>query len=902
MKKQAKIMLIIMLILGLLVPYSTLIFKGEADLSVFTDNSKICYSQGYKKLSKKHKNGKQSWRHGMVSGNGLVGYVTSGAPDSDTYIFQNMHFILPNQNGRDCPDTSSELETVKQSIVDGKDIVDNASYDNLYAFHPGGQLRIEQKTGITKNYIRYTDYETSQTGVKFDASKGTWQRNAFTSMVDNASVVKYAASSDGEKLNLTLSYDDISTLANFGDGNEKELKYKKYVNDSANAISFVAHYPNFDESELKNGGYATLVYVITDGETQKVELKKNKKESQYVGSSNDGIKISNAQNVYLIAISDRDTDMCGYDEFNSMTEFKLVNSLYERAQKIADKYKTENGFDYDAALNAHLAVYKPQFDAVTLELKDSTQSNEGLLAAQRGRKELNAALLQRLYYSGRYAYLCCSGYSTSRLAGMWTGEWAPGWDSKYTMDANVNLQTSSMNSGNFDRAYVGYTYMLLRQLPDWEINAKNTHGFDDAIQAPVHSDGDNGTMRETCYAYPFRYWNAGAAWMIQPLFETVESYGNVQIPLSDEFDLEKLRSVLSPTAEDLTDEQIQAIRDKGYLDLEKEILYPMLIKSTNYWKQMLSAEYYTTSDGQISYEKGKTQLADNEYYCILPSYSPENNPENYPSPSVANCAIDVAACRDNIRMLLKVMDDVASDTGYNLWMLSSGTENVDLNTVKADLNYILTKLPPYLYDETGALKEFGTTEFTENNTHRHLSHLYCVWPLDETQKDENLKKACIQAIDNRASENEASHALIHRGLIAARLKDSDAMTEALLGLVSNKINYDSLLTNHNFDRSSAYCTDFAIGYLGMINESLMYSNVGEIELLPCQMTSGFEQGKITGLRTRTRAVVTSLEWTQDGKVSATITSEVEQDIVISCRGNSAQTVHFGAGETKTVNY
>ena len=43
-----------------------------------------------------------------------------------------------------------------------------------------------------------------------------------------------------------------------------------------------------------------------------------------------------------------------------------------------------------------------------------------------------------------------------------------------------------------------------------------------------------------------------------------------------------------------------------------------------------------------------------------------------------------------------------------------------------------------LYDETGALKEWATTSFDENNKHRHLSHLYGVWPLFETQGNDCL--------------------------------------------------------------------------------------------------------------------------------------------------------------------
>ena len=52
------------------------------------------------------------------------------------------------------------------------------------------------------------------------------------------------------------------------------------------------------------------------------------------------------------------------------------------------------------------------------------------------------------------------------------------------------------------------------------------------------------------------------------------------------------------------------------------------------------------------------------------------------------------------------------------------------------------------------------------------------------------------------------------------------------------------MTNHDYDQGSCYCTDFAIGYLGIVNEALVYSNEGEIGLLPALPTSGFDKGTV----------------------------------------------------------
>lgn len=855
--------------------------------TLFDKTDKISYATTYKTLSEK-KNSTSAWREGMVSGNGLQGVITSGAPYSDSLIFQNMHFILPNQNARTCPDTADELETVKQAIVKGEDIVDNASYDDVYTYHPGGALRIAQKKAFAKDCLRYTNYETAEVGVRYTDKNGTWERLTFTSRADDVTITKIGSSDSGSKVNLTLSFDNLSAFANYGKGNEVDLQYKKLVTEDADGLALVAHYPDYENSELRNGGYATYTYVIHEGGTAMRTEGNAVADAQYVGTGNPQIQIANSDAVYLITVSDRTHNMGTRAEFEEQKDYVLTDSLRAKTQAVAEKY-TENGhFDYSAALAAHTALHTPQFTAVTLTLGNgaSVKSNEQLLQSQRGKNALHSDLLQRAYYAGRYAYLCCSGVSTSRLYGMWTGEWNAGWGSKYTMDANVNLQTSALNTSNMPLSVTGYVYFILRQAPDWEENALATHGFTDALQAPVNTDGDKAVITETCYPYPFRYWNAGTSWMLLPLYEAYLSYGDLEIPLSDEFSLDALRSVLSVTADDLTDAQIEAIKQRGSLTLSKDILLPLLTKSANYWAQMLTPEYYTDKDGNIRYEAGKTALADGETYCILPSYSPENNPTNYPSPSAANTAIDIAACRSNLQMLLDIQSKVVPDADTVVW------EN------------LLQRLPPYLYDETGALKEWACRQFEENNKHRHLSHLYGVWPLDEAQDNTALREACMQAIDNRTSENEASHALVHRALIAARLKDSASVTRALKTLMNHTIHYDSLMTNHDYDRHSCYCTDFAIGYLGIVHESLLYSAPGKIEILPALPESGFESGEITGLRTQTHAVVQNLSWDAKAKTaSVTVLSEIDQTLMLSCAvTGEAQTVQLAEGEEKTIEF
>lgn len=855
--------------------------------------AKMSFSEQFSELSPKA-NGNTAWRDGMVSGNGLQGFITSGSPYEDTLIYQNIHFILPNENERENPVSYAELETVRQNIVNGKDIVDNQSYDDVYAYHAGGILRISQTTSTTSEYLRYTDYETAEVGVKYTDENGSWVRTSFTSQADNVSITKISSSSDGKKVNATLSLDNISSMAQYDraeDGkraNELDLQYKKIADENGDYLAFVAHYPDYENSELKKGGYATVCYIVCEGGSKEIISLSNVPEAQYVADENPAVKITDATNVYVIAVSDRTFDMGTLDTFQGMQSYELVDNLVNSASQTVSKYTFDGKFDYSKAFKAHTDIFTPLFNSVDFSLyAEQGIPNEDLIKAQRGTtRPLTSNMAEKAYYSGRYAYLCCAGYSTSRLYGMWTGEWNTGWGSKYTMDANVNLQTSSMNTSNILSAPLGYVNFILRQAPDWEDNAYATHGYTDALQAPVNTDGDRAIFTESCYPYPFRYWNAGTSWMLQPLYETLLCYGDLQVPVNDEFDLNKLKSVLSPTSTDLTDSQIAVFKERGYLNLKEDIMLPLLTKAANYWKQLLTPEYYTDANGYIRYEEGKTSLGEGETYCIIPSYSPENNPSNYPSPAVANSAIDIAACINNMEMLIDVILDLDPNADVSEW---------------EDLR---DSLPPFLFDETGALKEWAVKQFSENNLHRHLSHLYCVWPLNYTKYDSELKAAAIQAIENRASENKASHALVHRALISARLGDRQEVTSAMLGLMSKSIYYDSLMTNHHTNAESCYCTDFAIGYVGMVNECLVYSDENSVEILPSVPTSGYDKGYMKGLRLKIQAVMTSLEWDLKGKTAkVTIMPEKDCEITLTCGLSSeSKTVKLEKGKSVTLSF
>ena len=806
-----------------------------------------------------------SWSEGMVTGNGENGAVCAGAPYGDTLIYQNINFILPSNDPRATPDeVTGELEQARQSVIQFDDSWDiNGRVPSFfYSFHPGPVLRMESRKHLYHNYIRWTDFETAEVGVQYTDLNGTWARTTFSSRADNVTITKIAASSIGAKIDLTLSLDDLYSMRGFG-GDCQNLRYKKLVDENADCIALIAHYPDYENSELRRGGYCGCIRVLVEGGKKERIVHAESNDSENVAAEkNPAIRITDAAAVYLIAKSDRTHEMGDFGAFAAADSYPLLDTLKADTAAVAARYTVNGAFDYDAALRPHAALQSALFNAVRFDLGDSLQeqvANEHLIKMQQQSDSLLPAMVERAYNQGRYVQICCAGQSFPRLYGMWTGEWNPAWRGIYTMDANVNLQASGMNTGNMRDAGEGYIRFVLKQIPDWEENAAKTYGMTDAIQVPVNTDGDRAMMVEYYKPYPFEYWNAGASWMLLPIFEYWQCYGNRQIDYNGE-----------------------------QLDLEKDILLPLLTKQANFWAQLVTPEYFTDADGKARYEAGKTALNPGEKYLIIPSYSPENAPLGYNSPITANATMDISAAKDGLRMTIAIENAVKAP-GYE--------ERI------ADWEALAALLPDYQFDESGALCEWAMQEYQENNKHRHISHLYAAWPAFETQNDPALAAACNQAIENRNRENEgeddtASHGWVHKALVAARLKNAASACHSLFMLMADHLYYSSLMTDHYTHGGwGVFCTDTAIGTVGMIDEMLLYSDSGVIEALPA-LPDAWREGSIEGLRARTNAEV-SLRWNAE-TVTVTVTSDKAQTIDISVYGGAAQRVSFAAGETKTL--
>jgi hypothetical protein len=270
----------------------------------------------------------------------------------------------------------------------------------------------------------------------------------------------------------------------------------------------------------------------------------------------------------------------------------------------------------------------------------------------------------------------------------------------------------------------------------------------------------------------------------------------------------------------------------------------------------------------LFYEDFLTVTDKDGNYIFVPSFSPENNPGNL-DPSrmlVINASMDIAVCREVLANLIQVCE----------------TLGIDADSVPK-WKAMLAKLPPYLLEPDGTMKEWAWPTLQERYSHRHISHLYGAWPGDEIDPDRTpqLARAAMMADRRRVPERLAAHGRCHRALVGARLKDSFMVDTELRQLIEQGYVGTTLRCSH--DPYAFPMPDAQGGIQTIIMEMLAYSRPGVIEVLPA-LPPSLVKGSINGMLARTFARIDKLAWDMEARtVDITITSVRKQDIALIAR-------------------
>ena len=247
------------------------------------------------------------------------------------------------------------------------------------------------------------------------------------------------------------------------------------------------------------------------------------------------------------------------------------------------------------------------------------------------------------------------------------------------------------------------------------------------------------------------------------------------------------------------------------------------------------------------------------HYTFRPSFSAENGWAD-------NATQDISICRELLNNLIAACETL-------------GVERDGVVRWKA----MLAKLPPYLINDEGQLKEWATPSKGENNNHRHLMHLYGAFESQEFNEaaDPQLFQAARVALLNRLkfARETSTHGYMHCGLSATGLGLGNEAYGRLQAMATGRSMYPSLLTGHE-PGPRILCDDGNGAIPEIVNRMVIQSKPGRLMLLPA-LPDALPKGILTGTKARGQIEIGRLTWDMTaGELTAILTSGVKQTVAL----------------------
>lgn len=459
-------------------------------------------------------------------------------------------------------------------------------------------------------------------------------------------------------------------------------------------------------------------------------------------------------------------------------------------KKLHDRLESQNK-SFDELLAESAALHKELYHSAELHLGERgkadnwRRSNEELVMEAFSDRQ-STELIEKLWHYGRYLFICGSSPESNPfpLYGLWGGGYQLLWCHNM---ANENLQMIYWHSltGNllsYNEAVFRY---MNERIPAFRENAKKLFGIDGIYMTAGTTPG---VSSPTQVVPVIINWVGAAGWIAQ-------HYYRYFLYTED-------------------------------MEYAKEIMLPYMDAAASFYEEFVQF----TPD-----ENG------GEWIKIYPSVSPENTPGNFmppegvqmahPMPTTINSTMDLSILKEFFTNMLALGE---------LW--EEGEEIPFTQERMEKWKRILKAIPEFKCNEDGAVREWQEDIFEDRYEHRHLSHIYPVFPGCELYPEKNAEavRAYEKAVDLRKIDAQTGWSLTHMAAIYARFRNGEAAMECLDNMARSSL-LNNFFTLHNDWRGmnislnmdpAPVQLDALMGYVNAIQEMILYAAPGYIALLP----------------------------------------------------------------------